>query len=91
MASFFFFFFLNYHGCDPTIMKSEHVELEFNLYDFLSCCLAITFILFTFMILCIVYYSFHNFFVRYHAHILFERLAPLNPVAHIQICDGLLR
>ncbi|GAY56567.1 hypothetical protein CUMW_172890 [Citrus unshiu] len=27
----------------------------------------------------------------YHAHILFERLAPLNPVAHIQICDGLLR
>ncbi|KAK2635529.1 hypothetical protein Ddye_030321 [Dipteronia dyeriana] len=27
----------------------------------------------------------------YHAHILFERLAPLNPVAHIQICDGLFR
>ncbi|KAJ4710125.1 THO complex subunit 2 [Melia azedarach] len=27
----------------------------------------------------------------YHAHILFDRLAPLNPVAHNQICDGLFR
>ncbi|KAL5763048.1 hypothetical protein ACOSP7_019312 [Xanthoceras sorbifolium] len=27
----------------------------------------------------------------YHANILFERLTPLNPVAHIQICDGLFR
>ncbi|KAK3222127.1 hypothetical protein Dsin_009152 [Dipteronia sinensis] len=27
----------------------------------------------------------------YHAHILFERLAELNPVAHIQICNGLFR
>ncbi|KAG9443939.1 hypothetical protein H6P81_015279 [Aristolochia fimbriata] len=27
----------------------------------------------------------------YHAHILFERLHPLNPVAHIQICEALLR
>ncbi|KAJ6877618.1 THO complex subunit 2 isoform X1 [Populus alba x Populus x berolinensis] len=27
----------------------------------------------------------------YHAHILFERLSPLNPVAHTQICDGLFR
>ncbi|KAJ6291130.1 hypothetical protein OIU76_023227 [Salix suchowensis] len=26
-----------------------------------------------------------------HAHILFERLSPLNPVAHTQICNGLLR
>ncbi|XP_010556226.1 PREDICTED: THO complex subunit 2 [Tarenaya hassleriana] len=27
----------------------------------------------------------------YHAHILFERLAPSNPVAHNQICGGLFR
>ncbi|XP_011629407.1 THO complex subunit 2 isoform X2 [Amborella trichopoda] len=27
----------------------------------------------------------------FHAHILFDRLAPLNPVAHIQICNGLFR
>ncbi|KAG6738584.1 hypothetical protein POTOM_058204 [Populus tomentosa] len=27
----------------------------------------------------------------YHAHILFERLSPLNPVAHSQICNGLFR
>ncbi|XP_044488002.1 THO complex subunit 2 isoform X2 [Mangifera indica] len=27
----------------------------------------------------------------YHANVLFERLAPLNPVAHITICDGLFR
>ncbi|CAN8291333.1 unnamed protein product [Cochlearia groenlandica] len=27
----------------------------------------------------------------YHANILFERLAPLNPVAHNQICGGLFR
>ncbi|CAA7023649.1 unnamed protein product [Microthlaspi erraticum] len=27
----------------------------------------------------------------YHANILFERLAPLNPVAHDQICGGLFR
>ncbi|KAM7255281.1 hypothetical protein ACFE04_020522 [Oxalis oulophora] len=27
----------------------------------------------------------------HHAHKLFQRLAPLNPVAHIQICDGLFR
>jgi THO complex subunit 2 len=27
----------------------------------------------------------------YHANILFERLAPLNPVAHDQICSGLFR
>ncbi|KAG6737670.1 hypothetical protein POTOM_059198 [Populus tomentosa] len=27
----------------------------------------------------------------YHAHILFERLCPLNPVAHTQICNGLFR
>ncbi|CAN6478957.1 unnamed protein product [Victoria cruziana] len=27
----------------------------------------------------------------YHARILFDRLAPINPVAHPQICDGLLR
>ncbi|XP_061946656.1 THO complex subunit 2-like isoform X6 [Populus nigra] len=27
----------------------------------------------------------------YHAHILFERLSPLNPVAHTQICGGLFR
>ncbi|XP_034888551.1 THO complex subunit 2 isoform X2 [Populus alba] len=27
----------------------------------------------------------------YHAHILFERLSPLNPVAHTQICNGLFR
>lgn len=27
----------------------------------------------------------------YHAHILFDRLSPLNPVAHIEICNGLLR
>ncbi|XP_077241157.1 THO2 isoform X2 [Tasmannia lanceolata] len=26
-----------------------------------------------------------------HAHILFDRLSPLNPVAHIQICEGLFR
>ncbi|KAI4379074.1 hypothetical protein MLD38_005413 [Melastoma candidum] len=26
-----------------------------------------------------------------HAYILFERLSPLNPVAHLRICDGLLR
>uniref|UniRef100_A0A6N2KZT1 THO complex subunit 2 n=1 Tax=Salix viminalis TaxID=40686 RepID=A0A6N2KZT1_SALVM len=28
---------------------------------------------------------------KYHAHILFERLSPLNPVAHTQIYDGLFR
>uniref|UniRef100_A0A2P2MC08 THO complex subunit 2 n=5 Tax=Rhizophora mucronata TaxID=61149 RepID=A0A2P2MC08_RHIMU len=28
---------------------------------------------------------------RYHADILFDRLSPLHPVAHIQICDGLFR
>ncbi|XWS34347.1 hypothetical protein CRYUN_Cryun21dG0031800 [Craigia yunnanensis] len=27
----------------------------------------------------------------YHAHILFDRLSPLNPVAHVQICKGLFR
>ncbi|MCL7046579.1 hypothetical protein MKW94_030124 [Papaver nudicaule] len=27
----------------------------------------------------------------YHAHILFDRLSPLNPVAHDQICKGLFR
>ncbi|KAI5567276.1 hypothetical protein BDE02_13G079300 [Populus trichocarpa] len=27
----------------------------------------------------------------YHAHILFKRLSPLNPVAHTQICGGLFR
>ncbi|OMO88902.1 hypothetical protein CCACVL1_08125 [Corchorus capsularis] len=27
----------------------------------------------------------------FHAHILFERLSPLNPVAHVQICKGLFR
>ncbi|PKI58975.1 hypothetical protein CRG98_020620 [Punica granatum] len=27
----------------------------------------------------------------YHANILFERLSSLNPVAHLQICDGLFR
>ncbi|XP_068661475.1 THO complex subunit 2-like isoform X2 [Aristolochia californica] len=27
----------------------------------------------------------------YHAHILFERLYPLNPVAHVQICEALFR
>ncbi|KEH24624.1 THO complex subunit 2 [Medicago truncatula] len=27
----------------------------------------------------------------YHAHVLFERLSPLNPVEHIQICDTLFR
>ncbi|KAL5722007.1 THO complex subunit 2 [Ranunculus cassubicifolius] len=27
----------------------------------------------------------------YHAHILFDRLAVLNPVGHIQICEGLFR
>ncbi|KAJ8760884.1 hypothetical protein K2173_021922 [Erythroxylum novogranatense] len=27
----------------------------------------------------------------YHAHILFDRLSPLNPVAHLQICNGLFR
>ncbi|KAJ4960752.1 hypothetical protein NE237_020662 [Protea cynaroides] len=27
----------------------------------------------------------------YHAHILFDRLSPLNPVAHMQICEGLFR
>ncbi|KAJ9135684.1 hypothetical protein P3X46_032837 [Hevea brasiliensis] len=27
----------------------------------------------------------------YHAHILFDRLSPLNPVAHVQICNGLFR
>ncbi|KAA8529838.1 hypothetical protein F0562_034393 [Nyssa sinensis] len=27
----------------------------------------------------------------YHAHVLFDRLSPLNLVAHIQICDGLFR
>nr|XP_027098247.1 THO complex subunit 2-like isoform X1 [Coffea arabica] len=27
----------------------------------------------------------------YHAHMLFERLARLNPVEHVQICDGLFR
>lgn len=27
----------------------------------------------------------------YHANILFERLSPLNPVAHTQICSGLFR
>ncbi|KAM0000916.1 putative THO complex, subunitTHOC2, THO complex subunit 2 domain-containing protein [Helianthus debilis subsp. tardiflorus] len=27
----------------------------------------------------------------YHANILFRRLAPLNPVEHIRICDGLFR
>ncbi|KAL6001258.1 THO complex subunit 2 [Asimina triloba] len=27
----------------------------------------------------------------YNAHIMFDRLAPLNPVAHIPICEGLLR
>ncbi|KAI5382680.1 THO complex subunit 2 isoform X2 [Lathyrus oleraceus] len=27
----------------------------------------------------------------YHAHVLFERLSPLNPVEHIQICDNLFR
>ncbi|KAE8705401.1 THO complex subunit 2 [Hibiscus syriacus] len=27
----------------------------------------------------------------YHAHILFDRLSPLNPVAHVQICEGLFR
>jgi len=27
----------------------------------------------------------------YHAHLLFERLAHLNPVEHIEICDGLFR
>lgn len=27
----------------------------------------------------------------YHAHILFDRLSSLNPVAHIQICNGLFR
>ncbi|KAJ0038103.1 hypothetical protein Pint_22470 [Pistacia integerrima] len=31
------------------------------------------------------------FLVLYHANLLFERLAPLNPVAHIPICDGLFR
>jgi hypothetical protein len=31
------------------------------------------------------------FFLRYHAQILFERLAHLNPVEHIEICDGLFR
>ncbi|RWR76239.1 THO complex subunit 2 isoform X1 [Cinnamomum micranthum f. kanehirae] len=30
-------------------------------------------------------------FIRYHAQILFDRLSPLNPVAHIQICEGLFR
>ena len=32
-----------------------------------------------------------NLFSRYHAHMLFERLARLNPVEHVQICDGLFR
>ncbi|KAK8627665.1 hypothetical protein V6N13_135270 [Hibiscus sabdariffa] len=27
----------------------------------------------------------------YHAHILFDRLSPLNPVAHVRICKGLFR
>ncbi|KAK3040726.1 hypothetical protein RJ639_028016 [Escallonia herrerae] len=27
----------------------------------------------------------------YHAHILFDRLSPLNPVEHMQICNGLFR
>ncbi|XVF03003.1 hypothetical protein REPUB_Repub04eG0223200 [Reevesia pubescens] len=27
----------------------------------------------------------------YHAHILFDHLSPLNPVAHVQICKGLFR
>ncbi|KAF6168558.1 hypothetical protein GIB67_005170 [Kingdonia uniflora] len=27
----------------------------------------------------------------YHAHLLFDRLSPLNPVAHVQICEGLFR
>ncbi|KAF9623440.1 hypothetical protein IFM89_003024 [Coptis chinensis] len=27
----------------------------------------------------------------YHAHILFNRLSALNPVAHVQICEGLFR
>ncbi|WJX85695.1 THO complex subunit 2 [Trifolium repens] len=27
----------------------------------------------------------------YHAHVLFERFSPLNPVEHIQICDSLFR
>ncbi|XVE74551.1 hypothetical protein DITRI_Ditri12bG0026000 [Diplodiscus trichospermus] len=27
----------------------------------------------------------------YHAHVLFDRLSPLNPVAHVQICKGLFR
>ncbi|KAM1011881.1 hypothetical protein ACFX2C_047172 [Malus domestica] len=27
----------------------------------------------------------------YHAHLLFERLSPLHPVEHIQICDSLFR
>ncbi|XP_022776561.1 THO complex subunit 2 isoform X2 [Durio zibethinus] len=27
----------------------------------------------------------------HHAHILFDRLSPLNPVAHVQICKGLFR
>jgi len=31
------------------------------------------------------------FFPRYHAQLLFERLAHLNPVEHIEICDGLFR
>jgi len=28
---------------------------------------------------------------RYHAHLLFDRLSPLNAVEHIQICDSLFR
>jgi hypothetical protein len=31
------------------------------------------------------------FFVRNHAQLLFERLAHLNPVEHIEICDELFR
>ncbi|KAE8716675.1 THO complex subunit 2 [Hibiscus syriacus] len=27
----------------------------------------------------------------YHAHILFDRLSPINPVAHVRICKGLFR
>nr|GMC74704.1 THO complex subunit 2 isoform X2 [Ipomoea batatas] len=42
--------------------------------------------------LCIVFnFNFFFFGVRYHARMLFDRLSPLNPVEHMEICSGLFR
>lgn len=72
-------------GVEPLF---EHMELVYykSMFQLFFPCVKLTY-----YYLFVMYLKDFLYVARYHAHILFERLAPLNPVEHILICNSLFR